>query len=74
MMVYPNSARSNIKGSLAPEAPIEGTGEVEGYLQISLARDGTFEARGSRLLMDWLLHRLAADGWQIELDDIHWCG
>lgn len=45
-----------------------------GYLQIFLSSDGRISLRGSRHLVDWLVTRLAHDGWQIELDEMRWCG
>lgn len=59
---------------LAPFAPVVTADDLAGYLQISLTEDGHISVRGTRLLVDWLLRRLAADGWHIELDSIHWCG
>jgi hypothetical protein len=47
---------------------------LTGYLQIDLTDNGQIVLRGSRLLLDWMLHQLAADGWQVELDSIRWCG
>lgn len=48
--------------------------ETAGYLQVSIGKDGTLAVRGTRALLEWFLHQLAAEGWQIAFDDIHWCG
>lgn len=47
---------------------------LQGYLQISLAHDGTLQVRGTRSLMDWLSYALASDGWCIVFEDNRWCG
>lgn len=60
--------------ALAPTAPLTVPGELAGYLQIGIAEDGRISVRGSRLLLDWFLRQLAAEGWEIELDDVRWCG
>jgi len=60
--------------ALAPDAPLRDAEALEGYLQIAIAEDGRIAVRGSRLLLDWFLRRLAAEGWELELDDLHWCG
>jgi hypothetical protein len=59
---------------LAPPAPATPDEPLRGYLQITFGRDGTVALRGSRLLCAWLLRELAAQGWVIDLDNIHWCG
>lgn len=46
----------------------------QGYLQISLARDGALQVRGTRSLMDWFINTLASDGWCVAFEDVRWCG
>lgn len=65
---------------LSPEAPyaldqLEKSDSIsEGYLQISLDSDGHITLRGTRMLADWLLKRMASEGWQLEVDPMTWCG
>lgn len=59
---------------LVPPAALTSELPLTGYLQIDLTSDGQIVLRGSRLLLDWMLHELAIDGWQLELDNIRWCG
>jgi hypothetical protein len=59
---------------LVPPAALISELPLNGYLQIDLTDDGQIVLRGSRLLLDWMLHELARDGWQLELDNIRWCG
>lgn len=47
---------------------------LEGYLQISLTKDGRLSLRGSRLFVEWFLQQLAAKGWVVEFDNLRWCG
>ncbi|HKP52035.1 MAG TPA: hypothetical protein VJ183_05225 [Chloroflexia bacterium] len=63
-----------LAGGESQEAAQDAPEGLEGYLQITLGVDGRFEARGSRLLLDWLLRRLAADGWIVQFDEARWCG
>lgn len=60
--------------TLVPGAPLSQSGTPEGYLQITLNQEGKIVVRGTRILMDWLLCQLAKEGWQIEFDNIRWCG
>jgi len=56
-----------------PSVPSDlGVGKV--YLQIALSAGGAISVRGSRVALEWFLHRCAATGWVIALDDVHWCG
>lgn len=60
--------------AMVPPAPLHQPRNLSGYLQISLSTDGKIAIRGTRSLLEWLLRRLADDGWQIELDSVRWCG
>lgn len=71
--IYSSAASDSTRVNLAPPSPL-GDGVAEGYLQVVLTTDGRISVRGSRALTDWLLRQLASDGWQIELDQIRWCG
>lgn len=48
--------------------------EMDGYVAITLSSAGNISVRGSQAMLTWLLARLAAKGWYIQLDQIRWCG
>jgi hypothetical protein len=52
----------------------EGPDTLQGYVQVSISKEGRIAVRGSRQMFDWFLRRLAAEGWLIDLEDVHWCG
>lgn len=67
-------ASNAVFGVLDVGDPSGDSASRHGYLQISLSNDGTIQVRGTRHLFDWFLQRLAADGWRVDFDEIHWCG
>lgn len=59
---------------LAADPPPVQQSPERGYLQISLNQQGQIEMRGTRGYVEWLVSELIQQGWNLEMDNLRWCG